>query len=268
TLEPIGVGEQLTLTGLFTELGVQDDVTVEVDWGDSTTTGGQVSYTSPVGGEVRASHTYQQAGDYSVTVRLLDDDGGVSNSLTTVVRVIQRQPVQISQILIDDGSGQRSVVRSITVDFTSLVIADAGAFLVTTNDGATVPVNVELLEVDGKSRAVLTFSGDSTDSSGSLEDGFYNLQIVASLIRDTNGNQLDGDNDGSAGGDLVDEFFRFFGDADGDRDVDNLDLFAFRAAYRTTSNDDAFDAAFDSNDDGVIDNIDLFAFRRNYRRTI
>ena len=60
---------------------------------------------------------------------------------------------------------------------------------------------------------------------GSLADGRYTLTVLADRIHDATGQALDGDGDGSPGGDYVDHLFRLFGDADGDGDVDNKDYF-------------------------------------------
>jgi hypothetical protein len=70
---------------------------------------------------------------------------------------------------------------------------------------------------------VLTFVGTEF-VGGSLADGNYTLTVLADRVHDRWGRELDGDNDGSTGGDRVDAFFRLFGDSDGDRDVDLADL--------------------------------------------
>ena len=57
----------------------------------------------------------------------------------------------------------------------------------------------------------------------------------------------------------------FFGDADGDDDVDVSDLFAFRPTYLAVDGDDGFDRRFDADADGDVDFADLFRFRRNYQ---
>src|SRR5207253_2950044 len=78
---------------------------------------------------------------------------------TTVGRVSAVAPT-VSSIRINDGSGQRSMVTSITVTFTRPVSLDAGAFtLVGRNDaGAGTVVNVALAP-DSFQVATLTFTG-------------------------------------------------------------------------------------------------------------
>ncbi|MEM6470887.1 MAG: hypothetical protein AAF802_15110, partial [Planctomycetota bacterium] len=65
-----------------------------------------------------------------------------------------------------------------------------------------------------------------------------------------------------------DEFFRFFGDHDGDRDVDLLDLNALRDTFRLTDSQMGFDSAFDYDNDGDVDLLDLNIFRTNYRQRL
>ncbi|MCG8653848.1 MAG: dockerin type I domain-containing protein, partial [Pirellulales bacterium] len=70
------------------------------------------------------------------------------------------------------------------------------------------------------------------------------------------GNALDGDADGSAGGErAADEFFRLFGDVNGDRVVGALDAFQLRQAL-SVYNDD-----LDIDNDGLISVHDISQFR-------
>ena len=120
-------------------------------------------------------------------------------------------PSQVESIVYDDGSGQRSVLRSVTVKFDSIVNVAAGAFVVTTKEGRTVAVTQAISTVNNKTQVVLTFSGNEVDASGSLKNGNYTLQILDTFITDSLGRPLDGDKDFVAGGAARDDFFRFFG---------------------------------------------------------
>ena len=157
---------------------------------------------------------------------------------------------------------QRSTVRSLAVDFQGVVAsASTGAFTVTRlQDGqsfeavAGTPIPLG----DGRSRVILTFTGDGLES-GSLPDGDYTLTVDGDLLTDAQGRSVDGDGDGVAGGTAeVLRFHRFFGDADGDRDVDASDFVLFRQSYVTPSS--PFIPVFDFNNDGVLDTTDLNAF--------
>lgn len=92
------------------------------------------------------------------------------------------------------------------------------------------------LSVSGND-ATVTFSSNSGCAivGGSLPDGNWILT-------------LDGDSAGIDGGEQTHEFHRFFGDQDGDRDVDATDYFQFNAARTGT-----YKSWFDYNSDSTID---------------
>ena len=176
---------------------------------------------------------------------------------------------QVASINYEDGSAQRSVIRSVTVNFDSEVVLDPGAFVLTTKSGTPVTLNDPAITVvDGKTRAVLTFTGAQVDASGSLLDGNYVLTVLDSHVRDLAGNGLDGDKDGNSGGNVTDDFFRFYGDHDGDRDVDFFDFIAFRGTFGRSQGSPGFDAAFDADNDGDVDFFDFIEFRRNFGRSL
>jgi hypothetical protein len=128
--------------------------------------------------------------------------------------------------VINDGSAQRSMVSSVTVNFDGPVVIGAGAFELKRQDGSLVNLQMAALTVSGRTQAVFTFAGADIVGA-SLADGNYTLTVKGDLVRDGLGRALDGDEDGTAGGDRADAFFRLYGDSDGDRDVDLLDLGRF-----------------------------------------
>jgi hypothetical protein len=131
-------------------------------------------------------------------------------------------PAKTDSVVVNDGSAQRSMVNSLMITFDRIVTFEPGAFGLKRQDGSAVGLNVVASVVDGRTIAVLTFTG--TDIiGGSLADGSYTLTIRGDHIRDEVGRELDGDGDGNGGGDRVDAFFRLFGDSDGDGDVDGQD---------------------------------------------
>lgn len=176
-------------------------------------------------------------------------DGEVEDHVVAIGGVVP----QAESIRIADGSAQRSVVRSMTVTFGSLVTIDDGAFELKDKAGTAVTVGMVASQADGKTHAVLTFSGSLVDSSGSLMDGNYTLRILGSHIRDAAGR---------TGTDAVMDFFRLFGDVDGDRDVDLFDYAYFRRTLGKDSSSSLFDPAFDYDGDGDVDLFDFAFFRR------
>ncbi|WP_200343556.1 PKD domain-containing protein [Halochromatium glycolicum] len=59
----------------FTDAGTADTHTAEIDWGDGTVADGSISQGAG-SGSVAGTHSYSQAGTYSVQVTVTDDDGG------------------------------------------------------------------------------------------------------------------------------------------------------------------------------------------------
>jgi len=94
----------------------------------------------------------------------------------------------------------------------------------------------------------------------SLPDGNYLATVQRSTFVDAAGNSLDQN--------YSFQFFRFFGDANGDRYVGFADLSAFRVAYQTDTSNEHYNACFDINGDGYIGFADLSAFRGNYQQTL
>ena len=70
-IDPVQKGEEVQLTGIFTDHGLGDTHTAVVDWGDTTTTTGSVE-----NGTATGTHTYTEAGVYTVKLIVTDDDGG------------------------------------------------------------------------------------------------------------------------------------------------------------------------------------------------
>jgi dienelactone hydrolase len=164
-------------------------------------------------------------------------------------------PPKIESVIVNDGSAQRSMVDSLTITFDRLVTFDPGAFGLKRQDGSAVGLDVAAAVVDGRTIAVLTFTG--TDIIGdSLADGSYTLTIRGDHVRDEEGGQLDGDGDGVAGGDRAEDFFRLFGDSDADHDVDWQDRDLFRSALGNSAADIGDFWYFDFDGDGDVDGRD------------
>ncbi|MEM6692567.1 MAG: dockerin type I domain-containing protein, partial [Planctomycetota bacterium] len=215
---------------------------------------------------IRLEH-FQQNGTAVIELRF--EGPGQSKTIIPSTHLLTRLPAapKVESVQYDAGSNQRSLIRSITIDFDAQVIVDAGSFVLTTQSGSQVALNDPVLTlVDGKTRAVLTFSGDHVDGTGSLADGSYRLSVLSTRVRDSFGNALDGDDDGVAGGNLVDDFFKLYGDVDGNGVVDRRDFAFMRQAFGRSSDDELFNAAFDWDNDGVVDRRDFAFFRSNYGR--
>src|SRR5262249_47608892 len=104
--------------------------------------------------------------------------------------------------------------------------------------------------------ARLTFSGALTEgpaAAPSLIDGNYTLTVFSGQVQG-----------GIQGGDNNTVVFRLFGDVNGDKAVNGLDLTAFRNAFGTVTSDAAYVPFLDFNGDGAINGTDLTQFRTRF----
>jgi uncharacterized membrane protein len=212
-------------------------------------------------------HTY---GFYSVATDNVGNRQPTPAAAQAVTQVSNSSaPLPKETIQINDGSAQRSMVDSITVTFSSPVDIAAGAFQLTQRQpgGGSIDVSA-LLHVSATLNttvAILTFAGTGV-IGGSLADGWYTLTTVGAKVHDhATGLALDGAGTGVAGSNQVDAFFRLFGDSNGDGQVDDTDLAAFRAAYRSRKGMPSYRWYLDYNADGYVDSVDYYQFLRRYK---
>jgi len=169
----------------------------------------------------------------------------------------------VESVVINDGSDQRSTVHQVTVTFDGEVSLLADAFQLTNELGKSMAVNVSSSVLGGKTVSVLRFTGPDLVGD-SLPDGNYTLTIHSDRVLDSLGKALDGDGDGINGGNRVDEFFRLFGDSDGDGDVDRADRDLFRRTLGTMVGDLFYLDYFDFDGDGDIDRHDRKQFNDRF----
>jgi hypothetical protein len=173
------------------------------------------------------------------------------------------------------------MVTSITVTFSTIVSLPANiasAFTLSRIGGGAVTIGTATAQtVSGATVVTLSgFSGTEALFGGSLNDGRYTLTALASQIT-ANGQQLDGNGDGTGGDNFVfgdsgaatgNQLYRFFGDVTGDRFVNGADFATFRTAFGTQSPDPNYVAAFDLNADGFVNGADFALFRINFGGSI
>lgn len=173
--------------------------------------------------------------------------------------------VAVGGVRVDDGTAQRSVVRSLTVTVNGEVAAaGAGAFTLTREGAAVSGVAVGApVFANGATTFTLTFAG-----GGSLADGRYRLVIDGAKLITPSGQSVDADGDGAAGGTRAVTFFRLFGDADGNGAVDGKDVSRARRVFANPAANAASVYLFDADGNGVLDGADQAAFRANQGKKI
>ena len=192
-----------------------------------------------------------------------EDPNTLPDNALASAEIFTEPPARVESVVVNDGSAQRSMVNSLTVTFDQIVILEPGAFELVQEGGGRVDVLVSTSVSSGRTVAVLTFAGPDV-VAGSLADGSYTLTLRADRVHDRLGRELDGDCDGTPGGNRVDSFFRLFGDSDGDHDVDGLDRDRFRSAFKSSTADTNYLWYFDFDGDGDVDGRDNGEFNRRF----
>ncbi len=177
------------------------------------------------------------------------------------------QPAMVSNIQVNGGATQRSMVTSLKIAFNSNVsFSGSPAAAFTLVNQKTSNATTLSAVVDGTGTAVtLSFTGGSIDLGGSLADGRYTLTILANQFT---GMGFDGNGDSTAGDDYVligtpaNGLFRLFGDNDGDGGVSASDFIQFRLALGGSS------VSFDFDNDGSVAAIDFIQFRLRFGGSI
>jgi PKD repeat protein len=85
-------GSPVTISGFFVDASPEDSHSAEVDWGDGTVDAITLTRNDE-GGSFQARHTYTAPGDYTVTIRVVDDDGGTDVERTAVTVTAAAPPV-------------------------------------------------------------------------------------------------------------------------------------------------------------------------------
>jgi fibronectin-binding autotransporter adhesin len=181
----------------------------------------------------------------------------------------------LTSVTLNNGVGfsnpnQRSMITSLTVAFSAPVTLAANAFTLEniglfTASSSFIPQNQLVITPSSGSSSVFTITFDAgavangttvngvtkraggaaaSTTGNSLADGNYRLAIDATKVSNGGGN-LTGNN--IFGAAAADNFFRLYGDSNGDGRVDSTDTTAIRAALRG-----AYNAAFDWDGNGSV----------------
>jgi hypothetical protein len=236
------------------------------------------------------------AGGVEGSVSSVDPNGGGGTSAFStatetvteaVTAAVSGGGVSVAGVQINDGSAQRSEVRSLTVTFSGPVNFAGGnaaaAFQLTQVGGGTVGLTAGVA-TDGQGRTVVTlsFSGAETDvvsalndGAPSLVDGRYTLTVIASAVTGvTDGLALNGganyvspaDTLGGGAGQL--HLFRIFGDSNGDGIVDQTDLGQFRSTFNASLGQSSYIAYLDADNGGAVDQTSLGQFRARFNGNV
>jgi hypothetical protein len=126
-----------------------------------------------------------------------------------------------------------------------------GAVSILTAKGAPTGITVSATSSPDGRTWRLSFDGTGV-VGGSVPDGIFNLCVSPAGVADLVGNPLSGN--------YSLRFHRLFGDADGDRDVDNSDLLLFRRAMKV------YDPIFDYDNNQTVNTLDYLQLKKRLTR--
>ena len=186
--------------------------------------------------------------------------------------ITNNDAASVVDVIINEGAEQRSAVTKIEVIFDGFVAAPASAFTLTNLGTTSSPLSTPVtgLSVTADNSGSATVVSISLVSGSSLADGNYRLDIDGSQIS-VLGSGLVMPGDYVYGDETIDEFFRLFGDGNGDGIVNFTDFSSHMLpAFGTTevSEGSSFRFDLDYNEDGNINFADFSAgFLPNFNKS-
>jgi len=205
--------------------------------------------------------TAAQAGSvYNIRVIVTDQDvPPLTASQTFAVTVLPNLPPVVVSTTINNSAAQRSWIGSLTFQFSDNVsgtLTTGNTLLTNVTTGATIPTaSIALTYNTATNQAVITFPGLAGQS---LPDGNYLLTLLAAGITGSHGKPM--------AANYTFSFFALAGDANGDRVVNDADLYAvWRELQKPAASRNLAD---DLNGDGQVTQADLDLVRAHYLATL
>jgi hypothetical protein len=206
-------------------------------------------------------------------------------------------PPTVQSVVVNDGSAQRSEVRSITVTFSSTVNFSGGnanaaaAFQlnhVQTGNNVILSAAVSTINNSTQTVVTLTFSGSNPSTEvdavselnggvPSLADGRYTLTVFGSSVTGTDGIGLAG-NGSTAGTNYVSppdtyqgnglHLYRLFGDVNGDGVDDATDVGQLKSTFNRNNTDPLYISFLDADNSGAVDAQDVGQFKLRFNTNV
>ncbi|MEM9826006.1 MAG: hypothetical protein AAF958_05430 [Planctomycetota bacterium] len=204
---------------------------------------------------------------------VIDYAGGDGNDI--VLAIVTAAP-EVLNVRLNEGGPSRSQITSVSIQFDEEIETENLADAITLQNVSTTELVDSLIvtpRLDDQNRSVIDITFDAGTSvltragtgllGNTLATGEYLLEIDETQIRSVASNQLLADP--FVFGDAPeDEFFRKYGDENGDNSVDLLDFAEFRVTFGQRDGDPGFLAGLDSQGDGVINLFDFADFRTSF----
>ena len=159
---------------------------------------------------------------------------------------------------VNDGSAQRSMVKTLTVTFDSAVSVHPAGVTITSSTGRVVTFGQQLATASGVTTLTLTFPDGV---GGSIADGRYTLKIAAGAVTAKTGGA-------AMAADYTFGFTRLYGDTSGDGVYDRDTRMLVKALLGQEEGDPGYRLDLDVNGDGKIDATDELAAVRNWGKAV
>ncbi len=203
---------------------------------------------------VTGLYVFELAAPFANIVTLEDGQAATAENFI----LVNEDPPSVMEVIVADGLDQRSQIKHIEFAFSEDVdtsLTEASLIIQNADTFELVDLGVVVLERYANSYNAIWHFHDMP-----LPDGNYRIMLDEAGIADSQGDPLQPM--------FAHEIHRYYGDVDGDRDVDAGDLFAFRSAYQTNNTQPEYVPYLDGDGDGDIDTVELFDFRLRYLTTL
>ncbi len=224
-------GAQATLAGTATDDGLPDPpASLDVQW-IQLAGPGSASFTDPAATDAGVS--VDQAGTY--TFRLIASDGQVTTASDVEVQfAFDVTPPTVTAVDRNDCDLCCGEMTSLAFSFDENVAIGAAALSLHDADGQAIDLTAVGPEDFSYDAQTMTARWDLTDLA--IPPGWYTAVLDDATVSDEAGNALDGEGDGSAGGDFHSvQLVALPGDTDCDGDVDADDATVLRDHWGQTS---------------------------------
>lgn len=165
---------------------------------------------------------------------------------------------KVTGTVVNDGSAQRSMVKSLTVTFDTAVTVDPAGVRIINVRGDATQFSTQSAVVNGKTVLTFTFPNGI---GGSVADGRWTLRINAGAVRSVVGGTAMAANHSFT-------FTRVYGDTSGDGIYDRSTRLVVRALLGQQVGDPGYRWDLDVNGDGRIDAADELAAVRNWGKAV
>ena len=180
----------------------------------------------------------------------------------------------VSSVVIGDGSNQRSSIDKLVINFKGQVdIAEDAISVIQRSDAggamtcSVVDITFTTSTVAGNTVVTIEFLSETRNSQGALVDGNYELTVDGAKVTRTGSDIALGEN--YVLGDVAsDNFYSLYGDNNGSRNVNVVDLLAFRQTYLQSAGNANFNAGLDFDGNGIVNVLDLLRFRGNFGKSL